>query len=56
MVIVNSEDKAKELNTARFAERILQATTATNIITGEKINNINTINIPASNTLVLELN
>lgn len=56
MVIVNSEDKAKELKTARFAERILQATTATNIITGAKINNINTINIPARTTLVLELN
>ena len=56
MVIVNSEDKAKELKTARFAERILQATTATNIITGAKINNINTINIPANTTLVLELN
>jgi glycosidase len=56
MVIVNSEDKAKEMKTARFAERILQATNATNIITGAKINNINTINIPANTTLVLELN
>lgn len=56
MVIVNSEDKAKELNTERFAERVLQSTTATNIITGEKINNIKTLNIPASTTLVLELN
>jgi len=56
MVIVNSEDKAKALKTARFAERIQTATAATNIITGEKIDNINTINIPASNTLVLELN
>jgi glycosidase len=56
MVIVNSEDKAKSLKTARFAERIQTATAATNIITGEKIDNINTINIPASNTLVLELN
>jgi glycosidase len=56
MVIVNAENKAKELNTDRFAERILQSTTATNVITGEKFNNIKNLNIPASTTLVLELN
>jgi glycosidase len=56
MVIVNAENKAKELKTERFAERVLQSTTATNVITGEKINDIKNLNIPASTTLVLELN
>jgi glycosidase len=56
MVIVNPDAKIKDLKTERFSERILQSTTATNIITGEKISNIKNITIPASSTLVLELN
>jgi glycosidase len=56
MVIVNPDSKIKDLKTERFSERILQSTTATNIITGEKISNIKNITIPASSTLVLELN
>jgi glycosidase len=56
MVIVNTEDKAKDLKTARFAERMEKAKSATNIITGEKFNDLTTIVIPASTSLVLELN
>jgi glycosidase len=56
MVIVNTEDKPNELKTARFAERMEKASSATNIITGEKMNNLSTIAIPASTSLVLELN
>jgi glycosidase len=56
MVIVNPEDKAKDLKTARFAERMEKASSATNIITGEKLTNITNIAIPASTSLVLELN
>jgi glycosidase len=56
MVIVNAEDKAKELKTGRFAERMEKASSATNIITGEKLNNLTNIAIPASTSLVLELN
>ncbi|MDB5018960.1 MAG: Alpha-amylase [Pedobacter sp.] len=56
MVIVNTEDKAKSLKTARFAERMEKASSATNIITGEKLNNLTNIAIPPSTSLVLELN
>ena len=56
MVIVNGDDQAKSLETARFAERISDATTATNIITKEQLNTLKTIAVPAKGTLVLELN
>jgi glycosidase len=56
MVIVNTEDKSKTLKTDRFAERMDKASSATNIITAEKLTNITTIAIPASTSLVLELN
>jgi glycosidase len=56
MVIVNAEDKAKNLETSRFAERIGNAASARNIITGEKLNTLKTIAVPAKTTLILELN
>jgi glycosidase len=56
MVIVNNEDQAKTLETTRFAESIKNATSATNIITNQKINTLKTIAVPAKTTLVLELN
>jgi len=56
MLIFNSEDKDKTLTTARFAERTAQATSATDIITGTKLNSIQSISVPARATLVLELN
>jgi glycosidase len=56
MVIVNTEDKAKDLKTDRFSERMEKASSATNIITAEKLNNLSNIAIPAQTTLVLELN
>lgn len=56
MVIVNAEDTAKNLDTSRFAECIGNASSATNIINGEKLNTLKTIAVPAKTTLVLELN
>ena len=56
MVIVNGDDQAKNLETARFVERMSEATTAINIITKEQLNTLNTIAVPAKGTLVLELN
>jgi glycosidase len=55
MVILNVEDKAKTLNTAKFAEQVKSASTVKNVITGEQTD-IKTINVPAKTTLVLELN
>jgi len=55
MVILNVEDKAKTLNTSRFAEQIKNSSSFKNVITGEQTD-IKTINVPAKTTLVLELN
>jgi len=56
MVVVNTENKEKQLNTTRFSERVGNAVTADNVITGEKLNQIRTIVVPAKGTLVLEIN
>lgn len=55
MVIINTEDKEISLDTSRFDERMATATTATNVITGETINQIKTITVPAKGSLVLAL-
>ncbi|RZM27667.1 MAG: alpha-amylase [Pedobacter sp.] len=56
MLIFNSEDKGKTLTTGRFSESVAQATTATDIISGTKLNSLQSISVPARATLVLELN
>lgn len=56
MVIFNNEDKAKTLDTARFSESMNKTSALVNIITGEKIEDLKMINVPAKSTLVLELN
>jgi len=56
MIIVNADDTAKNLETSRFAERMANASSATNVITAEKLNTLKTIAVPAKTTLVLELN
>ncbi|WP_461484807.1 alpha-amylase family glycosyl hydrolase, partial [Pedobacter sp.] len=55
MIIMNSNTEEKSVSTARFAERILSATTAKNVVTEETLNTLATIKIPATTTLVLEL-
>lgn len=55
MVIMNSNAEEKILPTKRFAERILSSTAAKNVVTEEMINDIRTIKVPGTSTLVLEL-
>lgn len=55
MVIINTEDKAKQLNTGRFSERMKGANTAQNVVSGENISSIQTLSVPAKSSLVLEL-
>jgi glycosidase len=56
MVITNTEDKAKSLVTDRFKERIQTAGSAVNVISGETLSQVKTINVPAKQTIILELN
>jgi len=56
MVAYNSDTtKTATLKTDRFTERMRGFKTAVNIVTSETLNDINTLNIPAKTTLVLEL-
>ncbi|PIH03978.1 hypothetical protein CS542_01945 [Pedobacter sp. IW39] len=55
MVILNSEDKAKTLDTSRFAERMKNTSSAINVISGENKYG-EEHQCPAKTTLVLELN
>ena len=55
MVVINTEDKENQLNTSRFNERIGNANTASNVMTGETLNDIKTIVVPAKGTLVLSI-
>lgn len=55
MVIINTGDKEKQLETSRFNERIGKSTAAKNVITGEELNQIQTITVPAKGTLVLAI-
>lgn len=56
MIIMNTEDQVKSLETSRFEERMGQANSAINVLTNENINSLKTISVPAKTTLVLELN
>jgi len=55
MVIINTEDKVKQLNTSRFSERMKGAHAALDIVSGENISSIQTLTVPAKSSLVLEL-
>lgn len=55
MVVINTEDQEKQLETSRFNERIGASAKATNVINGEELNQIQTIKVPAKGTLVLAI-
>jgi len=55
MVIMNSNKEEKLLATDRFAERILSAKAAKNIVTDEQLTSLEKIKLPATSTLILEL-
>ncbi|WP_407430302.1 glycoside hydrolase family 13 protein [Arcticibacter sp.] len=55
MIIMNTNDTASDLSLKRFYERLDGFTQAVNIISSQKINSLQTINVPAKTTWVLEL-
>ncbi len=55
LIAYNSDEKPASIITDRFAERIASFTKALNVITGEQLNAINTINLPAKSITILEL-
>jgi glycosidase len=55
MIVYNSTDAVKELNTDRFNERTNGFSGAVNVVTGDVVDVHNTIKIPGKTTLVLEL-
>lgn len=56
MMIMNSNDSQKSINTTRFKERMLSYKSAKNVVNSEVLNDISNIKVPAKSTLVLELN
>ena len=56
MVIMNSTDKAVDVKTKRYAERMAGFLSAKNIISDEVLNDLKTIKVGKNTTLVLELN
>jgi glycosidase len=55
MVILNMNSENKTLNTSRFAESLHGFTTAKEVMTGNTINDLNNIVIPAKTSLIMEL-
>lgn len=55
MVVMNTNDKEMEVKTARFAERILGATQARDILSRETVSIAESVTVGAKETLVLEL-
>nr|MDA3779253.1 cyclomaltodextrinase C-terminal domain-containing protein [Bacteroidales bacterium] len=56
MIILNNDtENSKTINTSRYSEIIKSNTKALNIITGESLNDISEIKIPANNPLILKL-
>jgi hypothetical protein len=55
MVVSNTNKTESSLNTARFAERIGTAQTATEILSNQSISDLKTLKIPAMTAWVLEL-
>jgi glycosidase len=55
MVVVNTANSDKTLETARFAERMAGFNSAKNVISGEIIRDLSRLNLPKNSPLVLEL-
>jgi len=55
MIASNTTDKAATLPTARFAERAAGFTKARNVLTGESLGSLATLQLPAKTAMVLEL-
>jgi neopullulanase len=55
MVAVNTNEEDEDLKTDRFYERMDGFNKALNVLSGEKLDNLKTVKLPAKTTLVLEL-
>lgn len=55
MVAYNADEKTVTIATDRFSERTSAFTKALNVMTGEQLNNIANLNLPAKSVTVLEL-
>lgn len=55
MVAYNSSDKTETISTAHFSERLKGFTKALNVMTGEQLNAINQLDLPAKTVTLLEL-
>ncbi|MDO7849436.1 alpha-amylase family glycosyl hydrolase [Hymenobacter sp. M29] len=55
LVASNTTDKAASLPTARFSERMAGFNKARNVLTGESLNSLATLQLPAKTAVVLEL-
>uniref|UniRef100_UPI0026362C80 cyclomaltodextrinase C-terminal domain-containing protein n=1 Tax=uncultured Mucilaginibacter sp. TaxID=797541 RepID=UPI0026362C80 len=55
MVAYNSSDKTETITTDRFAERTNGFTKALNVMTGEQLNSISKLDLPAKSVTLLEL-
>ncbi|MBF9142292.1 alpha-amylase family glycosyl hydrolase [Hymenobacter properus] len=55
MVASNTTDKAATLPTARFSERMAGFAKAKNVLTGESLSSLTTLQLPAKTAVVLEL-
>ncbi len=55
MIAYNSNEKPTTLATDRFAERTAGFTKALNVMTGEQLNTITSLNLPAKSITILEL-
>lgn len=55
MIILNKNETSIDLNTKRYAERMLDFEKAVNVITDEVITELDLINVPAMSALIFEL-
>jgi glycosidase len=55
MVLLNNNDTERTVNTSRFAERMKGFSKAKNVLTGEVLNDVTTLAVPAKMPLVMEL-
>jgi neopullulanase len=56
MVVMNTANSERTVNTARFAERMKGYTRATDITSGKVINDLSQLTLPKNSVLALELN
>ena len=55
MVILNTNPVEKTLNTSRFAESLKGFTSAKEVMSGNMVNDLKNIVVPAKTSLILEL-